>query len=71
MTDDASFERCYCTGVTREQAIAAIHAGARSVDDLQRTTGACSGCGTCRWELEGLLAEMAKGRADDQRPSGS
>ncbi len=71
MTVDERFERCYCTGVTREQALTAIQAGARTVEDLQRRTGACTGCGTCRWELEGLLAECAARRLSaplDQRP---
>ncbi len=56
---DYVFERCYCTHVTRAQVLAAIAArGCRSVEDLQRTTGACTGCRTCRPELEQLLAEQ-------------
>ncbi|MHC5067693.1 MAG: anthranilate phosphoribosyltransferase [Planctomycetota bacterium] len=42
----------------------AIHAaikaeGAASVTDLQRLTGACTGCGCCRWDLEAILADEA------------
>jgi len=36
--------------------VAAIRAGAVTVEDLQRTTGACTGCGSCRWDIEDLIA---------------
>lgn len=49
---------CHCMGVTRGRLLRAVREeGARSVEDLQRLTAACCGCGTCRWDLEDLLAE--------------
>jgi NAD(P)H-nitrite reductase large subunit len=57
------FERCYCTRVTRAQVLAAIaEQGCRSVEDLQRATGACTGCRTCRPELDQLLAGQEAAR---------
>lgn len=56
---DARFERCYCIGVTRSQAIAAIKAhDCTSVDELRAVTGACGGCGSCRPELKQLIHEV-------------
>lgn len=60
------FERCYCTRVTRAQVLAAIEQGCRSIEDLQRATGACTGCRTCRPELDQLLA----GQEAARRPAG-
>lgn len=53
---EPAFIRCYCTAVTREQVLAAIRTyGCRTVDDLRERTGACSGCASCRPELQALL----------------
>ena len=58
---DPEFVRCYCTSVTREQVIAAVRAhDCRTVDDVKATTGACSGCGSCRPELILLLRSLTK-----------
>jgi NAD(P)H-nitrite reductase large subunit len=58
------FERCYCTAVTRAAVLAAVRTqGCRTVEELQRATGACTGCRTCRPELECLLAEERRARA--------
>jgi NAD(P)H-nitrite reductase large subunit len=57
----ARFVQCYCTGLTRDQVVAAIRAGNLTVDRLRQATGVCGGCGTCRPEVERLLAEL---RAD-------
>jgi NAD(P)H-nitrite reductase large subunit len=52
------FERCYCTGVVRSEAVAALRANrCRTVDELRRACGACFGCQTCRPELEQLIKE--------------
>ena len=49
---------CSCAGVTREQVDAAIRAhGLERVSELARVTGACSGCGSCRLDVERILAE--------------
>ena len=60
------FFRCYCTGVTGERVAAAFATGATSVEDQQRTTGACTGCRTCRFELDGLLSALARQSASDR-----
>lgn len=53
------FERCYCIGITRCQALAAIvEFGCTTVDELRARTGACGGCGSCRPELQQLLHEV-------------
>jgi NAD(P)H-nitrite reductase large subunit len=62
-----AFERCYCTGVTRAEVLrACVLQGCRTVEELQDVTGACTGCRTCRPELEQLLrarTACAAGRA--------
>jgi len=64
MTDPAggpypSFQVCHCTGVRRAAVLAAIAGGCRTVDELRRATGACTGCSTCYPELRQLLREVA------------
>ena len=67
------FHRCHCTGVQRAAVLAAIVAGARSIDELRRATGVCTGCSTCYPELRQLLGDVACGRvnpaADSLPPS--
>lgn len=47
---------CHCIRVTRRRVLEAIREhGARSVADLNRLTGACGGCQSCRWDLEDLI----------------
>jgi len=58
--DAEPFVKCHCTGVRRDQVLAAIRTGCRSVHDLRDATGVCSGCQTCWWDLETLLKEQAK-----------
>jgi ferredoxin-nitrate reductase len=51
---------CSCAGVTREQIDAAVGAnGLERVSDVARMTGACTGCGSCRPQIERILAEHA------------
>jgi len=59
-----SFHHCHCTGVQRAQVLASIAAGSRTVDDLRRATGVCSGCSTCYPELRRLLSDVAAGRVN-------
>jgi NAD(P)H-nitrite reductase large subunit len=40
----------------------AIEQGARTVDELRERTRASSGCGTCRPDLEAMLAAAARRR---------
>lgn len=47
---------CFCMKVHAATLRAAIAAGARSVEDLRRMTHASAGCGTCRPDLEAMLA---------------
>jgi NAD(P)H-nitrite reductase large subunit len=56
-----SFTLCHCTGVRRPAVLAAIAAGCRTVDEVRRATGACSGCSTCYPDLRQLLRDVADG----------
>lgn len=38
---------CYCSNVTEQQIIDAVHAGARTLKDIQRMTSACT-VGNCK-----------------------
>ncbi len=50
---------CFCMKVSRSTLVAAIRAGATTVEALRDRTRAASGCGTCRIDLLLLLAEHA------------
>lgn len=53
---------CYCTGVTQKRVLRAMaEQGVREFDDVRRASGACTGCQSCRCELEALLAAVADG----------
>ncbi len=61
--DQAADFHCYCTGVTQQQVLRAmVDHGVRSIDEVRRVSGACTGCQSCRRELEQLLAAVADGR---------
>gem|GEM_PF-4998824 len=55
--DDGDELLCHCLQVTRCTARAAIAAGVRTLEDLQRQTGACTGCHTCYVACQALLSE--------------
>jgi NAD(P)H-nitrite reductase large subunit len=56
---------CSCRAVTDGAVLAAIDAGATTIDALARTCAAGGRCGGCWPELERLLAEHDR-RAGDQ-----
>lgn len=60
--ESGTFHHCYCTNVTRKRVLRAIaEQGCRTVDEVAAATRACTGCRTCRPELETLLNEVAAG----------
>lgn len=65
--EDGGF-RCWCVGTTRDDVLRAWRSGARSVEEVISRTGACSRCGTCRPELEALLAELRTSADAAQQP---
>ncbi|MBN8526166.1 MAG: (2Fe-2S)-binding protein [Planctomycetes bacterium] len=61
MSTDIIFH-CYCTGVTQKRVLRAMaEQGVRSFEDIRRATGACTGCQSCRRELENLIVAVADG----------
>lgn len=46
---------CVCNDISRGEIIAAIAGGASDVAEIGRSTGAGTGCGTCRSELASLV----------------
>ena len=58
----ATIFHCYCTGVTQKRVLRAMaEKGVRSFDDVRRASGACTGCQSCRCELEQLLKAVEDG----------
>lgn len=51
---------CYCFRVEKPALITAIQAGCHTADALSQATGACRGCGGCRWDLEALIEFYSK-----------
>jgi bacterioferritin-associated ferredoxin len=52
---------CICKAVTDRELDAVIHAGARSVAEVESRTGAGTDCGCCREEIEERLRSGAQG----------
>ncbi len=61
MDERPPIEVCHCIGVRRDVLLRAIVGGCRTVEDLQRVTGACTGCRSCRPDLDRLLGESRLG----------
>ena len=61
-------EICNCRNVGRKRLEEAIAGGCDSVDGLGRTTGAGTGCGSCRGELARLLAQRRRPPAKSEVP---
>ncbi len=59
MDASGSVEVCHCIGVRRDTLLRAIVDGCRTVEDLQRVTAACTGCRSCRPDLDRLLSAGA------------
>lgn len=57
MSSDDGILICHCVGVRLGEIRAAIRAGARSVEDLQRQTGACTGCQSCYGDCREIIKE--------------
>ncbi|WP_119726926.1 FAD-dependent oxidoreductase [Thermomonospora amylolytica] len=51
---------CRCNGVTREAVARACAAGARDLAAVSAATRCGTGCGTCRADVERLIAELAR-----------
>jgi NAD(P)H-nitrite reductase large subunit len=59
---------CSCASVTREQIVRAIAAGSlERVSAVAQVTGATTGCGGCRTEVERILAERGRETLRDVR----
>jgi bacterioferritin-associated ferredoxin len=54
----AEIELCHCRMVPAERVYNAIKQGARTVDDICRTTLAGTGCGSCRPDSQILLDQF-------------
>ncbi len=53
---------CYCTGVTQKRVLRAmVEHNLNAIDEVRQASGACTGCQSCRRELEQLLAAVADG----------
>ena len=59
---------CFCMRVHRNALIAAIEAGADTLDALGNRTRAGTGCGTCRIDLLGLLEAHDPKKATEAAP---
>ena len=51
---------CICRAVTSDRVSTAIDGGATTVEAVSSATGACTGCGTCRDRIEGMIGERGR-----------
>jgi NAD(P)H-dependent nitrite reductase large subunit len=54
---------CNCNGVTKAQIIESVLQGARSVRGVSEATRACTGCGSCRPEVQAIVELACEGLA--------
>jgi NAD(P)H-nitrite reductase large subunit len=50
---------CDCSGTTRFKILSLIDQGIDTLDGISRKTGAASGCGSCDYEIQSLIDEIA------------
>ena len=50
---------CDCSGTTRAKIVSLVEKGVYTLDGISRATGANSGCGSCDYDIENLLDELA------------
>jgi bacterioferritin-associated ferredoxin len=60
---------CCCLGVTDRSIRTAIRNGACSVEDIVRCSGAGSRCGSCKPEIQAMLAQAADAITSSSGPS--
>ena len=48
---------CICRAVTSDEVSAAIDAGAATLAQVAKATGACTSCGMCKDRIRGMLGE--------------
>ena len=53
---------CRCSGTTAAQIKRLVDSGVTDLDGLSRATGACSGCGSCDYDILALVAEYTRPR---------
>jgi len=51
---------CHCIGVSHRVIAAAVHGGARDLDDVSARCGAGSVCGGCHASIDELLADRPR-----------
>lgn len=57
MTDPKENIICGCIGVSEQDIIDAVEGGAKTFDAVKEKTGAGTGCGECRVEVEKVINE--------------
>jgi bacterioferritin-associated ferredoxin len=50
---------CICRAVTSDEVSAAIDSGAATVAAVAKATRACTGCGTCRERIAGMISDRS------------
>ncbi len=54
---------CFCKGVSYQQIVDAVNnKGAKVQEDIERITGASSGCGRCKRKVISILEELNQGK---------
>jgi NAD(P)H-nitrite reductase large subunit len=60
---------CNCNGVTKAQIIESVLQGARSVGGVSDATRACTGCGSCRSEVQSIVDVACHGLVAPEVPA--
>jgi NAD(P)H-nitrite reductase large subunit len=68
--DDPDRTICFCNSVSCASLVAAIRAGHRTLEQIQKETRASTGCGGCEFDVAEILeAELAKIASEEGEPS--
>jgi bacterioferritin-associated ferredoxin len=66
MTDTEQYEMddviCPCSGTTPRHIMKLVERGMETLDDISKTSGACSGCGGCESDMMAFLKNCLAAR---------
>lgn len=55
---------CSCSGTTRTQILAILARGAETLEEISYASGACSGCGSCDYDVLDIIREYQRSFAN-------
>lgn len=51
---------CYCAFIEFDEIAVAIKNGCTNIDEIRKTTNACTGCGNCKSKINNMIHDFEK-----------